>query len=408
MTKTLRYIGISHKTASLAQRVDFHISDQEKDEFLKLLCSTFSDISGLLLLATCNRTEIFFEATNTTANELRDFFIDLKVTQNYEVNVKLFGFSNNTEDTVRHLLEVSSGLDSSILGDAEIIHQIKKGHQFSVEHQLQGSLLERALQSVFKSHKRVSNETHFRDGTTSVAYKSLKVIRDTFSKESRKTKKILFVGAGDIVKNLFKYNSKFNFSNIYISNRTESKAIALAKTHRCKVYNWNKVLDNDFEDFDVIISAAKNCQNLIHNVDTLNKPVLLIDLAVPCNIDNALAKNKNIIFFDLDSISAELEDTREKRLAAIDKVDLIIDEELEIYCKWIQEAPLRALLKKHKITVNQKVSDYFEIDTEKKMIDTVSNNVMRKLMSHPEKFDSDIEMNTVISEQISILTKTKN
>ena len=104
-----------------------------------------------------------------------------------------------------------------MLGDAEIIHQIKKAYHFSIAHKLQGSLLERALQTVFKTHKRISNETAFRDGTTSVAYKSLKVIRDCYSKTDAKSKKILFIGAGDIVKQLYKYNNKFNYNNILFS-----------------------------------------------------------------------------------------------------------------------------------------------------------------------------------------------
>ena len=118
------------------------------------------------------------------------------------------------------------------------------------------------MQTVFKSHKRISNETEFRDGTTSVAYKSLKMISDTFGKDHRQSKKILFIGAGDIVKQLFKYNSKFDYNDIYISNRTEEKAILLAKRYDCNVYPWEKVLENEFIGFDVIISAASNCHRL--------------------------------------------------------------------------------------------------------------------------------------------------
>ncbi len=88
------------------------------------------------------------------------------------------------------------------------------------------------MQTVFKSHKRISNETNFRDGTTSVAYKSLKVVSETYGKPHARIKKILFIGSGDIVKQLFKYNSKFNFNNIYVSNRTEPKAVVLANKHK--------------------------------------------------------------------------------------------------------------------------------------------------------------------------------
>jgi glutamyl-tRNA reductase len=186
MDTSLQYISISHKTASVIQREDYHISEEEKPRLVHLMHDTFIDLKGLFILSTCNRTEIYFESSIISASTIRDFFIIYKVNSVSKASKKLFHFSNNTEDTIRHLLQVSSGLESLVLGDAEIIHQIKKAYQFSMAHQLQGSLLERALQTVFKSHKRTSNETNFRDGTTSVAYKSLKVLRDTYGKTPAK------------------------------------------------------------------------------------------------------------------------------------------------------------------------------------------------------------------------------
>ena len=409
MDKSLRYISVSHKTASVTQREKYHIPEEEKSNLAKRICHSFPDIEGLFLLVTCNRTELYFESETTSANRLRDFFIYLKSANNsFEVDKKLFKYGNTTEDTVRHLLVVSSGLASSVIGDAEIIHQIKKAHQFSMAHQLQGSLLERAMQTVFKSHKRISNETSFRDGTTSLAYKSLKVISENYNNASAKAKKILFIGAGDIVKQLFKYNSKFNFNNIYLSNRTEERAIALAGKNQAKVYGWNKVLANDFQGFDVIISAASNCHHLLKNIPVTPEKVLLIDLALPSNIDKRLAHNKNVLFYDLDSISEELEDTKERRLAAVGKVDEIIDEELSVYNEWLQEAPFRAFLAKHKIEVYQKVKGHFEADTDAydhQAIKTVTNRIIRKLIKQTNTSTSSEEMDALIAEQASLVKK---
>ncbi|MBE9488765.1 MAG: hypothetical protein IMY67_00605, partial [Bacteroidetes bacterium] len=169
MNKKLRYISISHRTATVTQRAVYHVSDEDIYGFVNLVCKKFNDISGIILLSTCNRTEIYFESVNTSATIIRNFFMELQGTKSITEATQLFRYSNITEDTVKHLLEVSAGLESSVLGDAEIIHQIKKAHQFAIAHHQQGSLLERAMQAVFKSHKRISNETHFRDGTTSLA-----------------------------------------------------------------------------------------------------------------------------------------------------------------------------------------------------------------------------------------------
>ena len=402
MNKSLRFISISHKTASVTQREEFHIPEEEKSDLVKLIFDVFPEISGLLLLVTCNRTEIYFESEVIYANTLLDFIIDLKTKQNNPVAKKLFDAGNSTEDTVRHLLKVTSGLASSVLGDAEIVHQIKKSYQFSIEHKLQGSLLERAMQTVFKSHKRISNETHFRDGTTSVAYKSLKVLSNTFDKASLKTKKILFIGAGDIVKQLFKYNSKFKFNNIYVSNRTEEKARILSKLHNIKVFPWDKVHRNEFKGFDVIITAASNCPQLIKKVPDINNETLLIDLAIPCNIDKSFVTKDNIVFYDLDSISVDLEETKEQRIAAIGKVKFILAEELSTYIKWLQEAPLRAFFAEYKIMVNQKVVEYFDDNSQelnKQNVKTITDRVVRKLRKKTLKPISTKEMEDAIAEQ---------
>ncbi|HEX9826571.1 MAG TPA: glutamyl-tRNA reductase [Flavobacteriaceae bacterium] len=406
MNKTLRYIGISHKTASVVQREMFHIPELEKETLSSDIRKTFSDISGLFILATCNRTEIYFESTLTSASKLRDFIIIQKVKDYTKSIVNYFNCCDSTEETARHLMDVASGLESMVLGDAEIVHQIKKAHQFSIAHNMQGSLLERALQSVFKSHKRISNETHFRDGTTSVAYKSLKVIRSTYGKLASKNKKILFIGAGDIVKQLFKYNSKFNYTNIYISNRTVEKAELLCKAFNCRIYDWNKVLENDFWDFDVIISAASNSHHLIKKVQPTSKKQLLIDLAIPSNIDKSLMQGDHVVFYDLDLISVDLEKTKEKRLAAIDEVDIIISEEFSQFKKWLEDATLRDHLIKSKRSVHQKVVQFFkdhneECDTKK--IQEVTNKVMRKLMAQPGAKVPISKIDSIIAQQAYLL-----
>ena len=401
MTKVLRFISVSHKNANVTQREKFYISEEDKPHIVAFLSSKFQDITGLLLLVTCNRTELYFESVSTSTNELRDAFIHYKKLHR-SVNQDLFIVSDTTETTVKHLLKVASGLDSKVLGDAEIIYQIKKAYQFSITHHLQGSLLERSMQSVFKCHKRISNETHFRDGTTSVAYKSLKMIHDVFGKEKAHEAKILIIGAGDIVNQLFKYNSKFNFSHIYISNRTKSKALSLLDKYFGTWYEWTKVLENKFEDFDVIIAAVGNCHHLIKSIDDHTGKRLIIDLALPGNIAPAITNTANTIFCDLDTISHELEETKDQRLAAMQLVEVIQDEELNEYEKWLEVAPMREILSNYKTTLNGKVISYLEAHetiVDEKKVKLVTDRVMRNLLKEPNLYIPDDTINTLIEEQ---------
>ena len=408
MRKSLGYISISHKTATVSQREVYQVSEKEKQDLFNLIRQTYSDISGLFMLITCNRTEIYFESSYTKAIIIRDFFIAHKIKYGIKVNKELFELSDTTENTAKHLMDVASGLESSVLGDAEIVHQIKKAHLFSLTQHMQGSLLERAMQAVFKCHKRINNETHFRDGTTSLAYKTLKLVSNHFKSYHSDSKKILIVGAGDIVVQLFKYNSKFNFRNIYISNRTKETAMALTNKHECKLFDWSKVIENDLEEFDVIISAVSNRQHLIYNVEAGNKKMLLIDLAIPANIDETLAKNKNIIYCGLDCISEELVANKESRLNAIDLVAIIISEELSDYSEWLQESSFRESLSKHKLVVTEKLHEYFEnnvIENSEEIFKIVTNRILKKLIKRNNAEISSEEIEAIILEQVRSLTE---
>ncbi len=410
MAKSLRYISISHKSASVAQREQFHLSEHEKRKLTRHLSVRFPDVSGLLLLVTCNRTEVYFESDGTTTSMLFSELLQLKGKKDVEKYRPYFSCKDQTKATVKHLLKVASGLESKVLGDAEIIHQIKKAYLLSMDQQLQGSLLERAMQTVFRSHKRISNETQFRDGTTSVAYKSLKVISKSFDKHSARTKKILILGAGDIVWQLFKYNAKFGFRDIHVSNRTEEKAAKLAAIHTYQLYPWKKVLDNDFQGFDVIISAVSNYSALIKSIGPHPEKRILIDLGMPCNIDASITQDDRLICYDLDSISLDLEKNRKKRLAAIKKVNAILDAEMDTYMQWLERAPLRSEIGKYREKIFKKVKLYL---TKEKLLNNqdtahlLTNRVVRKMFTAPETLPAtSIDIDALISEQASLLAKT--
>ncbi|MBT8183015.1 MAG: hypothetical protein KJO53_15660, partial [Eudoraea sp.] len=191
--------------------------------------------------------------------------------------------------------------------------------------------------------------------------------------------------------------------DIYISNRTEGKAIILAKRYGCSVYPWEKVLQNEFIGFDVLISAASNCHRLINNIVNENKKLLLIDLALPSNINKELIQQSNVTLYDLDTISVGLENTRERRIASISKVDKINEEELRAFSVWHREAPLREFLAEHKILVNKKVKAYYKangIKEDSAEITQSTNRVMRKLIKHFQEPLKTNELDTIIAKHI--------
>ncbi|WP_165200593.1 glutamyl-tRNA reductase [Muriicola soli] len=399
MEYVLRYIGISHNTASVKQREAFHIPEEDKAKFILRLKALFPDIKGLLLLATCNRTELYFESATTTTREVLEYFIKNASKAVADPCHSLFSRGDHTLHSVRHLVEVSTGLRSKVLGDAEIIFQIKKAYRISREIGAQGSLLERAMQTVFKSHKRVSNETHFRDGTTSAAYKALKTIETYFGKQEARHKKILIIGAGDIVKQLFKYVGKFDYDQIFVSNRTMEKASYLANKHGAETYPWVKVLKNEFEDFDVIIGAAGNCHHLVNAIDGKPRPILLIDLGLPSTINPLLTSKPEVSLYDLDTISSELENNRELRLRAISAVQGIAGEEVALFEKWYAERPLRKILAHYKINIRNQVEDFLPECDEfscENLVELLTARVVRRIAKDPDKIYTNEQLNHLV------------
>ncbi|MDM9632088.1 glutamyl-tRNA reductase [Robiginitalea aurantiaca] len=404
MESRLRYLSISHHTAPVARRERFHLSDTQKQKVAHGLQSAFPDLRSLLLLVTCNRTECYFESKQTAAAEVRDYLLQLIVGSVEASDQSDFRLSDRTKDTVLHLLRVSAGLESSVLGDSEIIHQIRKAYHFSLENNLQGSHLERSMQTLFRTHKRVSNETGFRDGTTSTAYKALKLIGDTFGSEASQ-KKILFVGAGDIVRQLFKYNSKFGYRNIFVTNRTMARAERLARLNKISAWPWEKLLKNDLGEFDVIISAVSHASGLIHKGIGVDKPVLLVDLAVPGNFSPALATNPAVEMHNLDSIASQLKSNRMARNAAAENVEEIIHQEWSAFNEWQEMQPFRSLMAERKKQVFKTLKRIGVAEGHgwsKGEISVLSNRIMRKILKKPETLQNSKNLEKLIAQYASV------
>ncbi|MGB5236518.1 MAG: glutamyl-tRNA reductase [Flavobacteriaceae bacterium] len=403
MDNSLRYISISHKSAALKARECYHFSDAEQKAWVEKIRLNFEDVQGLLILVTCNRTEIYFESKNTTARQILHFIINGTMANSQDRSTSYFSTSDETLESVKHILEVSSGLASSVLGDSEIIHQIKMAYHQSCQDQLQGSLLERCMQSVFKCHKRISNETRFRDGTTSVAYKALKLIASTFNTVERKSLKILFIGAGDIVKQLLNYNNKFEFNSVYVANRTAQKAEDLTQKFGGYTYDWDRVLANDFKDFNVIVTAVSNRPNLVNNLAKGTGKSLILDLAVPGNTDKQLADEPHIIHYDLDSIAKALKENHDNRMKSIDQVEKIIKVELQEYVFWLKKAPARKFLSDYKTEVVEWVNTYLHqhgqrIENDKAQL--AINRIIRRSFKQQGKKIPEPEMELILEEHI--------
>jgi glutamyl-tRNA reductase len=353
---TVKLISISHETANLPIRSLFHLSEEEQEEFTKGVKKEF-DINGLLIFATCNRTEIYFETENTSTTDLLNHLIEFKnilrsteyVNRNTDY-VQYFNQFDNSAATIQYLLEVISGLRSLVVGDMQIISQFKTAYSNAQSNNLQGKVLERMAQSVFKMHKRIQNETDFRKGSASTSYLALLATRQIFGKLELKNKQVLLIGAGEIIQEVAKYSEKFDFDTITIINRTKSKAENIAAEHGFEVGNYENI-NNEILKADIIISGVSNQSNLIHTtieLEGFESKKLFIDLGMPANIDQNILSNPNFNLIDIDQLNTKTEKVEAKRQAAIEAVEMIINNEKATFNNWLQKLPVNQSLGKLK------------------------------------------------------------
>lgn len=361
---SVKLIAISHETAELAQRAIFHLNEKEKQEFINGVKEQF-DINGILVLATCNRTEIYFETRQTSTQDVLEYLLAFKNISTNKENGKhniyyenYFTLIDNTKGTIKHLLEVVSGLRSLVVGDMQIISQFKDAFLYTQAIEMQGQILERMVQSVFKMHKRIQNETDFRKGSASTSYLALTAARQHFGKKSLATKNVLLIGAGEIIKDVAKYSEKFTFNSITLINRTKAKAEAIANEYNFEVENWEN-LNEAVAKADIVISGVSNQTNLVTKTIELEgskTEKLFIDLGMPANIDANLATNPNFKLINIDQLNTKSEQVEANRQNAIDTVHTIIDNELAIFQKWLNRLPANESLGKLKNHIHNLLS----------------------------------------------------
>lgn len=409
---SVQLVGISHETANLSIRSLFHLNQNEKQEFINIIKAKFN-IKGILVLATCNRTEIYFESTNTTTNDILNCLLVFKNKSRNTENVlriteyvEYFTQKESTKSTMKYLLEVVSGLRSLVVGDMQIISQFKESFLFSQGMNLQGQILERMAQTIFRMHKRIQNETDFRKGSASTSYLALLATRQHFGKEALTTKKVLLVGAGEIIQDVAKYSDKFAFENITITNRTTSKATKIAKEYNFEVTPWEN-LNQAVADADIIISGVSNQTNLIKNTIELegqNSLKLFIDLGMPANIDAQLAINPNYKLINIDALNTKSEQVETKRQNAINAVKGIIYDEYETFLKWLTKLPVNQSLGKLKSHIQDLLTREMETQfgylaeaDRKKLI----NRLSQQLVKQPAiTLNKKAEKNTELAEAL--------
>ncbi|MCT4581252.1 MAG: glutamyl-tRNA reductase [Flavobacteriales bacterium] len=374
-------VGLSYKKADVKTRGEFSLSEEQQ---LALLNSFKEEgYESVLILSTCNRTEIsgFVEHPYILINKLCNV-VEGSVDKFLDVAYIL-----KTEQAINHLYRIVTGLDSQILGDYEIIGQLKRSVTNSKKIGGLNAFTERLFNSVIKTSKRVKNETLISSGVTSVAYAATQYLKDNV--QDLKSKKIVIFGVGEIGKNSLKNVLSYTDNkNVILINRTYENAQFLADQFDVEVRKYEN-LKEEVANTDVLIVATGSQTPTIRKEDLpQDKEMYIVDLSVPRNVDVSIDKMPNKYVVDVDYLSVLTEETKENRLKEVPKVESIIEEEKQDFIKWVEARKFAPVIK----MLKQKLNDFQteEINYHKRKssafdeneIQTVSDRINQKIIRH--------------------------
>ncbi|TGD58715.1 glutamyl-tRNA reductase [Flavobacterium humi] len=400
--QTFYSIGLSYKKADAEVRGKFSLSDVAKTNLL--LQAKEEAIDNLIVTSTCNRTEIYGFAQHP-------FQLIKLLCENSQGTVEEFqkvAHVYKNYEAISHLFKVGTGLDSQILGDFEIISQIKTSFAQSKSLGLANAFMERLVNAVIQASKKIKTDTEISSGATSVSFASVQYIMRNV--ENIGDKNILLFGTGKIgrntCENLVKHSKN---EHITLINRTKDKAEKLAGKLNLIVKDYAD-LQTEVQQADVLV-VATGAQNPTIDKAILNlkKPILILDLSIPKNVHENVTELENVTLVHLDDLSQITDETLENRKQHIPAAESIIEEIKDEFITWMngrKYAPtihaLKAKLNNIKETElnfqRKKLSNFDEEQAE-----LISNRIIQKITNHFANHLKDD--NTMVDESIDWIEK---
>jgi glutamyl-tRNA reductase len=319
--------GINYKKTDAAVRGLYAINNDQYAQLFER--APHFNIDEFFVLSTCNRTEIYGFASEASS------LVNLLCSQadGPAGDFMEMAYIHSGREAVEHLFSVAAGLDSQILGDYEIIGQIKQAVKFSREHKFVGAYLDRIVNGALQSSKEIRTQTELSGGTVSVSFAAVQYIREHV--QNIAGKKILLIGTGKIGRNTCKNMVDYlGTKNITLINRTEEKAAELAGELGLTVAPLQE-LSNQVQESDIIVVATNAADPVIRRSDVVNAGnKLIIDLSVPYNVETEAQFLSNVTLVNVDELSKIKDETLQKRIAEVPKAKAIILKYIDEFVEW--------------------------------------------------------------------------
>ncbi|MDY6861604.1 MAG: glutamyl-tRNA reductase [Thermodesulfobacteriota bacterium] len=388
-------LGLSHKTAPIEIREKLSFSSKELE-------SSLGEITGLpdvregLILSTCNRVEILAASDNPQRAilNLKKFLSESRDISIYDIEPHLYTYYS--EKAIQHIFKVASSLDSMVVGEPQILGQLKEAYRYSTEYKASGSIIHRLLHKAFKVAKRVRSETLIASHAVSVGYAAVELAKKIFAE--LKDKRVMLIGSGEMAELAAKHLINAEINEMLITNRTFAKAREIAEEIGGTAVNF-EVFPFELPGIDIIISST-SAEDYILKYDQVqkvmrlrkNKPMFFIDIAVPRDIDPEINRMANVYLYNIDDLTEVVETNLRGREKEALKAEKIIDREKERFYIWLKNqeivptiASLRNKFEAIRSRELEKALKYWPEpgEREKKILENLTDSIVNKIIHDP-------------------------
>jgi len=333
-------VGLSHKTAPIEIRERLAVPESRQGEALSRLCS-YPGIREGILLSTCNRVEVYavVEQLESGYARVQEFLADTHLSLSSEqLTPHLYWHAD--DHAIGHLFRVAASLDSMIVGESQILGQLKDAFEVALAHKRSGVILNKVVKKAISVAKRVRTETKIAETAVSVSYAAVELAKKIFSNLGEKT--VLLVGAGEMGKLAAKHLIANGVQRVMITTRDSHSAIDLANR-----FNGVPIPFDEFRSelaaADIVLCSTGASQYLIRTEDIqkavrqrMNRPIFLIDISVPRNIEPSVKDVDNAFLFDIDDLEMRVEQNREERQHEALRAERMVKDEVGVIGQWLK------------------------------------------------------------------------
>jgi glutamyl-tRNA reductase len=410
--------GLSHKTAPLEIREEFSIQDEAYKEVLSDLNSRESVLESLVL-STCNRTELYVVTNDyeKCINEINDSLLNYHNLNEKIINNHFYSYTN--EQAVKHLLRVTSSLDSMVVGEPQILGQVKNSYNLSSKNDSSGIVLNRLFQYAFFVAKKVRSKTSIGSLSVSISYLAVELSKRIFEDLTDRT--ILLVGTGEMAVLAAKNLINSGIKNLLITSRTYENAAVLSNELNGTAIKLEEIYYR-LKDVDIVITATGS-NNYIFKSEHVNQalklrknePMFFIDIAVPRDVDPKVNDIPSVYLYDIDDMQGVLDNNISSRKESAREAESIVDNHGDKFINWLEGLKvLPTIVKLRERMESIKRSELERIfgkldsldDTQKESINNLADRLIGKMLHEPItnlKRESSSSLGAIYSDTIQKL-----